>query len=111
MRGRTIFALTLIAIAGMASYFYLEGLVYHPVVRLAVSDRLNIVAVLPASKEHDACSRANERFIAPFTSCKDCRPIDARCERELTGIELAIRQDAPVPYPVVVAKDLRVAVM
>jgi hypothetical protein len=111
MRRRALVALTLGAIAAMLSHLYLQGLVYHPVVRLVVSDRLKIVAVLPATKEYDGCRRANEHFMAPFRSCKDCRPIDARCERELTGVELEISRDAAVQYPVVVAKDLRIAVM
>ncbi len=35
----------------------------------------------------------------------------ARCERQLEGLELAMHDSAPVPHPMVIARELRMAVM
>ena len=107
-----VFAIAFVAIASVAAYLYLQSQVYYPVVGLALTDGLSITAVLPQTKERKACDLANERFIVPFTqSCKECKVSMARCERELGGLELAMRDRAPVPYPMVVAGEARLAVM
>src|SRR5260221_3427139 len=50
-------------------------------------------------------------FRSPFRqSCKDCKVAMARCERKLGGMELAMHDSAPVPHPMVVARELRMAV-
>jgi hypothetical protein len=55
---------------------------------------------------------ANDRFIDPLKqSCKECKVAAARCEQHLEGLELAIREGAAVPHPVVAANELRIAVM
>ena len=84
---------------------------YHPVVRLALPDGLSITALLPQIKGQDACASVNERFLSPFKECKECKVAFARCERELEGIERAMQDGDPVPHPMVIARDLRIAVM
>lgn len=113
-RKTTIAGVTLAILLGgvaVAAYLYVESQVYHPVVRLTLSDGLSIAAVLPQTKERPACAAATERFVAPFKqTCKDCKVLTS-CERRLEGLELAMHDGAPVPHPMVVAQELRIAVM
>ena len=111
VKRKTIVAFAVMAAVVGGGYFYLRQLVYYPVVQLTLPDGLSIVAVLPETKDRKACGTATERFVAPFNSCKECKIIRTRCERELTGLELAMSQGAPVPHPVVVAQELRIAVI
>ncbi len=84
---------------------------YHPVVHLSLPEGLSITALLPQTKGQDACTDQNERFLSPFKVCKDCKIGFARCERELEGLELAMSEGTAVPHPVVVAHELRIAVI
>ena len=105
-------ALVLIAAASVVAHLYVQSQVYYPVVHLNLPDGLSIAAVLPETKERKACGAANDRFVAPFKqTCKDCKVAIARCERQLEGLELAMREGEPVAYPMVVARELRMAVM
>jgi hypothetical protein len=105
-------ALAALVLAVGAAYWYLENQIYHPVVRLALPGGLNITAVLPDTKERLACDAANQRFAAPFKqNCKDCTVAAMTCERRLEGLEQAMREGAPLPHPVVVARDLRMAII
>src|SRR5882672_12921507 len=105
-------ALVLIVAASVVAHLYVQSQVYYPVVRLNLPDGLSIAAVLPETKERKACGAANDRFVAPFKqTCKDCKIAMARCERQLEGLELAMHDGAPVPHPMVVARELRMAVM
>src|SRR2546428_2632870 len=109
---RTIITVALLAIASVVAHLYVQSQVYYPVVRLNLPDGLSIAAVLPETKERKACGAANDRFVAPFKqTCKDCKIAMARCERQLEGLELAMREGTPVAYPMVVARELRLAVM
>lgn len=109
---RILAVVALLAIASVVAHLYVRSQVYYPVVRLNLPEGLSITAVLPETKERKACGESNERFLAPFRqSCKDCKVAMARCERELEGLELAMRDRAPVPYPTVVAREARLAVM
>jgi hypothetical protein len=105
-------AVALVAIASVAAHLYVQSQVYYPVVRLDLADGLSITALLPETKERRACGAANDKFVAPFKeTCKDCKISMARCERELEGVELAMHDGQPVPHPMVVARELRMAVM
>jgi hypothetical protein len=105
-------ALVLLAVASVAAHLYVQSQVYYPILRLNLPDGLSIAALLPETKERKACGTANEKFLAPFRqTCKDCKVAMARCERELEGLELAMRDRAPVSYPMVVAREARLAVM
>jgi hypothetical protein len=89
-----------------------QSQVYHPVVRMTLPDGLSITAVLPETKERKACGSRNDGFLTPFRQqCKECKIIAARCERELEGLVLALRQGEPLPYPTVGSRDARVAFM
>src|SRR6185369_5068838 len=94
------------------AHLYVQSQVYYPVVRLDLPEGLSITAILPETKERKACGVDNEKFIIPFKqSCKDCKVAMARCERQLEGLELAMRDQGAVPYPMVVAREARLAVM
>jgi hypothetical protein len=102
----------LLAIASVVAHLYVQSQVYYPIVRLTLPDGLSIAAVLPETKERKACGTANDRFVGPFKqTCKDCKVVMARCERHLEGLELAMHDGVPVPHPMVVARELRMAVM
>ena len=104
-------AIALLALASLASYVYLERQVYHPVVQVVLPGGLSITAVLPDSRERRACDLATERFLAPFKQgCKECKVSAVRCDRNLEGPERAMRDGGPLPYPMVVARDIRIAV-
>ena len=101
----------LLAAASVVAHMYVQSQVYHPVVRLEFNDGLSLTAVLTETKERKACGATNDRFLTPFKQCKECRIRMARCERTLEGVEQALREGAPLPYPTVVARDARVALM
>src|SRR2546425_10296415 len=98
MHKKAIFALALVLIvaASVVAHLYVQSQVYYPVVRLDLPDGLSIAAVLPETKERQACGAGNDRFVAPFQqTCKDCKVAIARFERQLEGLELAMREGAP----------------
>jgi hypothetical protein len=112
MYKRVIIGVVVVGIASAVAHLYVQSQVYYPVVRLHLPDGLSITAVLPETKERKACGMANDRFVAPFKqTCKDCKIAMARCERQLEGLELAMREGTPVAHPMVVARELRMAVM
>ena len=108
----TVIAVVLIAVAAVVAQLYVQSQVYYPVVTLDLPDGLTITALLPETKERKACGAANDRFVAPFKqSCKECKIAMARCERELEGLTLAMREGKQVPHPMVVASEVRIVVM
>lgn len=112
MLKKTILVISFLAIASVVAHLYVQSQVYYPIVRLTLPDGLSITAVLPETKERKACGTANDRFVTPFKqTCKECKVAMARCERQLDGLELAMHDGAPVPHPMVVARELRMAVM
>src|SRR2546428_8616725 len=112
MYKKIIIGVVIVGIASLVAHLYVQSQVYYPVVRLNLPDGLSIAAVLPETKERKACGAANDRFVAPFKqTCKDCKVAIARCERQLEGLELAMWEGTPVAYPMVVARELRMAVM
>lgn len=107
-----IIAAVLIGAASVVAQLYVQSQVYYPIVRLELPGGLSIAAVLPETKERKACGAANDKFLAPFKqTCKDCKIAMARCERELEGLELAMHDSVPVPHPMVIAREARLAVM
>jgi hypothetical protein len=107
-----IIAVVLTGTASLIAHLYVQSQVYYPVVHMTLPEGLSIAAVLAETKERKACGARNHRFIAPFKQqCKECKIISARCERDLEGLDLALRQGEPVPYPIVVAREARVAFM
>jgi hypothetical protein len=109
---KSLLIVALLAIGSVLAHLYVKSQVYHPVVHVLFPDGLSIAAVLPETKERKACGAANDGFLQPFRQqCKDCKITMARCERELQGLELALRQGTPLPYPTVVDRQTRVAFM
>jgi hypothetical protein len=109
---RTLIALALLTIASVVAHLYVKSQVYYPVVRLELPGGLKIAAVLPETKERKACGDSNDRFLAPFKqSCKECKVAMARCERQLDGLELAMREGTQVAYPMVIASEARLVVL
>jgi hypothetical protein len=105
-----LIAALLIGAASVIAHLYVQSQVYYPVVRMTLPEGLSIAAVLAETKERKVCGARNTRFLAPFKQqCKECKLISARCERELEGLDLALRQGEPIPYPTVVAREARVA--
>src|SRR5437588_12089531 len=99
MYKKVFMAVVVVGLASVVAHLYVQRQVYYPVVRLNLPDGLSIAAVLPETKERKACGAANDRFVAPFKqTCKDCKIAMARCERQLEGLELAMREGAPVAY-------------
>ena len=110
--GVAILAVVLVGVSSVIAHLYVQSQVYYPVVHVALAEGVSVAAVLAETKERKSCGRANDRFLSPIKQqCKECKLISARCERELEGLDLALRRGDPVPYPMVVAKEARVAFM
>jgi hypothetical protein len=110
--GVAVLAVVLVGVASLIAHLYVQSQVYYPVIHVALPEGVSVAAVLAETKERKACGTANDRFLTPIKQqCKECKLISARCERELEGIDLALRQGDPIPYPMVMAKEARVAFM
>ena len=85
---------------------------YHPIVKVASPDGLMYTAVQDATAERRACGAANERFLRPLKEgCKDCKIVQARCERAIEGaLEAALSDGSPIPYPRIISTGVRVAI-
>lgn len=112
MYKKVFLGVILAGIASVVAHLYVQSQVYHPVVRLNMPDGLSITALLPETKERKTCGAANDQFLAPFKQqCKDCKIAAARCERDLEGLELAMQRGEPIPYPMVVSREMKIAVI
>src|SRR3954467_10486863 len=110
--GVAIVAAVLVGASCVIAHLYVQSQVYYPVIHVALPEGVSVAAVLAETKERKACGTANDRFLTPIKQqCKECKLISARCERDLQGLDLALWQGDPIPYPTVVAKDARVAFM
>jgi hypothetical protein len=110
--GVAILAVFLVGASSVIAHLYVQSQVYYPVIHVALPEGVSVAAVLAETKERKACGTANDRFLSPIKQqCKECKLISARCERQLDGLELALRQGDPIPYPMVIAKEARVAFM
>src|SRR5205814_3324092 len=104
--------LRLLSNSFVVAFLYVKSQVYSAVVRLELPGDLKIAGVLPETKERKACGDSNDRFLAPFKqSCKECKIAMARCERQLEGLDLAIREGTQATYPMVIASEARLVVM
>lgn len=105
-----IVAVFLTGFASVIAHLYVQTQVYYPVVHMSFPEGLSIAAVLAETHERKACGETNNKFLMSFRQqCKECKIVAARCERELEGLDLALWQRAPLPYPTVAASDARVA--
>ena len=106
-----VVAAVLIGVSVWLAHLHVVSQSYFPVVRLASPDGLVYTAVQEAKHERQACGAANDRFLAPLReTCKDCKIVLARCERELEGMELALSEHRAVPLPVVSGPGVRMAI-
>ena len=106
-----VVAAVLIGVSVWLAHLHVVSQSYFPVVRLASPDGLVYTAVQDATHERQACGAANDRFLAPLReTCKDCKIVLARCERELDGMELALSEHRPVPLPVVSGPGVRMSI-
>lgn len=104
-------AMLLAAVSVLIAHLHAVSQRYYPVVKVAAPDGVTFLAVLAETAERPACSEANRRFLAPLKAdCPDCDIVYARCARELDGLELALQDDHPLPFPVVRAAGLRLAI-
>ena len=104
-------AAVLIGVSVWLAHLHVVSQSYYPVVRLASPDGLVYTAVQDATQERQACGAANDRFLAPLReTCKDCKIVLARCERELDGLERALSEHRAVPLPVVSGPGVRMSI-
>lgn len=104
-------AVVLVVVSAWLAHLHVVSQSYHPVVRLASPDGLVYTAVQDARQERQACGAANDRFLGPVKrTCKDCKVVIARCERQLEGFELAVHERRQLPHHVVHGPGLRMAI-
>src|SRR3954470_12035830 len=109
---KTVIVVIALGIASLLAHLYVESQVYYPVVTLQLPEGVSVAAVFAETKERKACGAANDRFLAPIKAqCKECKVVSARCERELDGLNQALRDGVSLPYPIVVGTGVRVAFM
>jgi hypothetical protein len=104
-------AAVLVAVSAWLAHLHVVSQTYYPVVSLASPDGLIYTAVLDAKLERQACGAANDRFLAPVKkSCKECKVVVARCERQLEGFELAVYDGRQIPHHLIRGPGVRMAI-
>jgi hypothetical protein len=104
-------AVVLIAVSAWLAHLHVVAQSYHPVVRLSSPDGLVYTAVQDAQQERQECGVANQRFLGPIKqTCKDCKVVMARCERQLEGFELALHEGKKVPHYLITGPGMRMAI-
>jgi len=108
---QAIIAALLVAAGAVLAHLHVVAQTYYPVVHVTTPEGLHYMAVFDRTDERVACGEKNDRFLEPFKlMCDDCKVVTARCERELSGVDLAISQGLAIPYHRVYAPGLRVAI-
>jgi hypothetical protein len=108
---QAIIAALLIGAGATLAHLHVVAQTYYPVVQVTTPEGLHYTAVFDRTDERRACGDANDRFVAPFKMmCEQCEVVTARCERELSGLELAISEGKQIPYHRIHAPGLRVAI-
>lgn len=104
-------AVVLVVVSAWLAHLHVVSQSYHPVVRLASPDGLVYTAVQDAKQERQACGAANNRFLGPVKqTCKDCKVVIARCERQLEGFERAVHERRQLPHHIVSGPGVRMAI-
>jgi hypothetical protein len=102
----------LAAAASVIGHLHAMSQTYTPSVKVASPDGMTYLAVLGERGALPACSAANRRFLAPMkAACPECDVVFARCTRELDGLEDALRAGRALPFPVLTAPDVRLAIV
>ena len=108
---QAVIAAALIAAGAFLAHLHVVAQTYYPVVHVTTPEGLEYTAVFDRTDERRTCGAKNDGFVAPFKSmCKECAVVQARCERELEGLELALSEGKAIPYHRVFAPGLRVAI-
>lgn len=108
---QALIAAVLIGVASVLAHLHVVAQTYYPVVRVQSPEGLVFTAVHEPTSERAACAVANGEFLAPFKNmCPDCKVVAARCERELDSFEDAITRQAGIPYPLVFAPGVKLAI-
>lgn len=106
-----LIAALLIAAGAVLAHLHVSSQTYYPVAQLDSPDGMVYTAVMNPVRERQACGAANDRFIRPVIEhCKECNVVYARCERELTGLELDLLNGTPVPLHRVLGPGIRLAI-
>ena len=110
--GAALVVAVLFVVIGALAHMHVAAQVYHPVVQLVDPQvGLTYTAVQDETDDRRKCGQANERFINPIRAvCTQCKVLFARCQRDLTGMEAALRQDRPVTNHLVLSPGLRLAI-
>lgn len=108
---QAIIAALLVGAGAILAHLHVVAQTYYPVVQVTTPEGLHYTAVFDRTDERRACGDKNDQFVAPFKMmCRDCDIVTARCERELSGLELAISEGKSIPYHRVIAPGLRMAI-
>ena len=107
-----VIAAVLLGAAAVLANMYVVAQRYYPMVKVEAPEGLTYIAVQDATSERQACGSANDRFLTPIkASCKECRVVQARCERVVEGDqEKKLLEGTPSPNYLVVAPGLRMAI-
>lgn len=108
---KLLIAAVVLGAAGTVGHMHASMQSYYPVIKVASPDDISYTVVLEAVNDRPACGTAGKNFIAPVRErCPECEVVWARCERELSDLELALNDDRPVPMYVVSMAGVRVAI-
>jgi orotidine-5'-phosphate decarboxylase len=107
-----VIAAVLLGAAAVFAHMYVVAQRYYPMVKVAAPEGLTYIAVQDATSERQACGIANDRFLVPIkASCKECKVIQARCERVVEGDEeKKLLEGTPIPNYLIVAPGVRMAI-
>jgi hypothetical protein len=104
-------AVAIVMVASLVAHLHASIQTYHPVVKVASPDGVTYTAVFEAVPDRPSCGANSMRFLEPMRDyCPDCEVLSARCERDLTGQDLAIALDLPSPFHIVVLQGMRIAI-
>jgi hypothetical protein len=107
---KAIVIVALLVLGAVLAHYHVANQSYYPVSRLSSTEGYAFTMVQDRTARRDDCGKANDRFLEPVkTYCDRCRVEYARCERELSGLELALVMGDPVPTYVVIAPGVRLA--
>jgi hypothetical protein len=107
---QAIVIVALLAVGSVLAHYHVANQSYFPVSKLSSRDGYTFHMVQDRTARRGDCGKANDRFLEPVKAhCDRCQVEYARCERELTGLELALLMGDPVPMHVVIAPGLRLS--
>jgi len=110
IRRQTVLIAIVLVVGSVLAHLYVEAQTYHPVLKVATPEGFVYTVVQTATADRNACGKANDRFLEPLKAgCKECKVEFARCERTLSGRELAISMGESGDNHMIVAFGLHMA--